>query len=177
MRNRSWTQPGAGGSDASVADVKGPTTPGRGRRIRRLLVVGAIVGVLVSSLTACETTNANRVEVLNLINQSRAEAGLPALQSNLQLDVKADKWAQQLRNECNLYHSTLSDGVTYDWRKLGENVGHGGDIAQIHAAYLNSPGHRANIMDPQFNYVGTAAVVGTCNGSTRVYTVQVFMKL
>ena len=70
----------------------------------------------------------------------------------------------------------MADGAPSNWRKLGENVGEGADIASVHTAYLNSPGHRANIMDPAFTQIGTAAVWGNCNGWRRVYTVQVFMK-
>ncbi len=60
--------------------------------------------------------------------------------------------------------------------QLGENVGMGGSIDQIHVAYMNSPGHRANILDPAFNQIGTAAVWGTCNGMRTLFTVHVFMK-
>ena len=52
----------------------------------------------------------------------------------------------------------------------------GGSISQIHTAYMNSPGHRANILDPAYNQVGTAAVWGNCNGMRTLFTVQVFMK-
>jgi uncharacterized protein YkwD len=69
----------------------------------------------------------------------------------------------------------LSDGAPSTWLKLGENVGYGGTIAAIHEAYLNSPGHRANIMDPTFTEIGAAAVWGDCEGQHRVFTVQEFM--
>ena len=55
-------------------------------------------------------------------------------------------------------------------------MGYGGNIQAVHTAYLNSPGHRANIMDPAYNQVGTAAIWGDCDGGRRVFTVQVFMK-
>jgi len=124
----------------------------------------------------CESTAADRGEVLLLLNRSRAAAGLRPLSENVQLDVKADAWARRLRGECRLYHSRLADGAPATWRKLGENVGQGATIVQVHDAYLASPGHRANIMDPAFTSAGTAAVWGQCNGFRRVFTVQVFMK-
>ncbi len=127
-------------------------------------------------LASCESTDAERAEVLALINSSRASAGLAPLADSMTLDIKADAWAQKLRDECRLSHSTLSNGAPSNWKKLGENVGYGGSIGQVHSAYLNSSGHRANIMDPSFNEAGTAAVWGTCNGQQRVFTVQVFMK-
>jgi uncharacterized protein YkwD len=134
------------------------------------------VGLLSGALTSCETTPADRASVRDLVNTSRAQAGLPPLRENAKLNVKADAWAQTLRDQCRIWHSSLADGAPPDWQKLGENVGMGGDIGQIHVAYLNSPGHRANILDPSYNQIGTGAVWGECRGFRTVFTVQVFMK-
>jgi uncharacterized protein YkwD len=151
------------------------SSTGQRRRLRRI-ACGLVGALLVITLAGCESTQQDREHVLDDINQSRSESGLPALRENYVLDVKADNWAQHLRNVCALSHSTLSDGAPPSWRKLGENVGYGGDIDQVHTAYLNSPGHRANILDPGFTQVGTAAVWGTCDGMRRVFTVQEFMQ-
>ena len=111
------------------------------------------------------------------INASRAASGLPRLRENFTLDKKADDWAKHLRDVCDLSHSRLSDGAPNEWVKLGENVGYGGSIDQVHEAYMNSPGHRANILDPSYQSVGSAAVWGDCpDGTHRVFTVQEFMK-
>ena len=141
-------------------------------------VVVALLGVLALSgaLTGCESTKADVDGVRWAINNSRAQAGLPALRENVKLDIKADGWARTLRDACRIWHSNLADGAPTEWRKLGENVGMGGSIGQIHTAYMNSPGHRANILDPAYNQVGTAAVWGNCNGMRTLFTVQVFMK-
>jgi uncharacterized protein YkwD len=143
--------------------------------LKRILGLAMMV-LAVAGATACETTREDRNEVISLINQSRAAAGIGALRENGALNNKADAWAQHLRDICSLEHSRLADGAPPEWLKLGENVGFGGTIAQVHEAYLNSPGHKANIMDRSFNYVGAAAVWGTCDGHRRVFTVQVFMK-
>ncbi len=126
--------------------------------------------------TACESTPEDRNEVIAAVNASRAKAGLAPLRENVTLDRKADAWAQGLRDVCKLSHSKLSDGAPKEWMKLGENVGYGGTIAQVHEAYMNSPGHRANILDPSFTSIGAAAVWGNCpDGTRRVFTVQEFM--
>ena len=142
---------------------------------RRALGALALLVVLGAS-TACESTEAERNQVIDLVNRSRAQNGLPPLKENVQLSIKADKWAQKLRDVCDLSHSRLADGAPDEWMKLGENVGYGGTIVQVHDAYLNSPGHRANVLDASFNSMGAAAVWGMCDGQYRVFTVQVFMK-
>jgi uncharacterized protein YkwD len=124
---------------------------------------------------ACESTQADLDAVRAELNAARAAAGLPQLTEHPVLDVKADGWAQRLRDACRLSHSRLADGAPPHWQKLGENVGMGNDIHQIQVAYMNSPGHRANILDPAYTRVGTAAVWGTCNGRRTVFTVQEFM--
>jgi len=139
-------------------------------------VLFAIVMSVFGFTTGCESLDADRDQVIDLVNESRAAVGLKGVRENPVLDLKADRWAQRLRDRCHLEHSKLSDGAPREWEKLGENVGYGGSIGQIHDAYLNSPGHRANILDPAFSSVGAAAVWGTCHGQRRMFTVQVFMK-
>jgi uncharacterized protein YkwD len=154
------------------------TNSPHGGTLRRTRVMIALAGLfLLGTLTAaCESTPADRTAVIDLVNQSRANAGLRPLRENVTLDRKADAWAQRLRDVCDLSHSKLSDGAPSDWMKLGENVGYGGTIEQVHVAYMNSPGHRANILDPSFTSMGAAAVWGNCpDGSRRVFTVQEFM--
>jgi uncharacterized protein YkwD len=56
---------------------------------------------------------------------------------------------------------------------LGENVGSGPSVEAIQAAFMNSPGHRANILNPEFNWAGAGVAVA---GNGTVYVVQVFGK-
>ena len=154
----------------------GTRAPRRGRRAVTLLAALAAVLMLSGVLTSCETTDADRGEVVSLINITRSQNGLAPLAENVELNVKADAWAARLRDECRIFHSRLADGAPPSWQKLGENVGRGGTIYQVHGAYLGSAGHRRNILDPAFNQVGAGAVWGNCNGYRMVFTVQVFMK-
>lgn len=149
--------------------------PGRRSPVRAAGAIIALV-VLIGAAAGCESTDQERNAVVSLVNRTRAENGLRQVTPNVTLDIKADAWAQKLRDACSLSHSNLKDGAPKQWLKLGENVGYGGTIAQIHEAYLNSPGHRANILDPAYTSMGAAAVWGDCDGQHRVFTVQVFMK-
>jgi len=58
------------------------------------------------------------------------------------------------------------------WCSLGENVGYGPSVAAIEDAYMNSSGHRANILSTKWNGAG----VGYATNGKRVFTVQVFIK-
>ncbi len=164
------------GRENSKSEVAARSTAPRRRRLAG--VVGALITVSVQSgvMTSCETTAADRAAVVNAINHSRAQAGLRGLREHPDLNAKASAWASHMRDRCAISHSRLADGAPAGWRKLGENVGRGGSIGAVHNAYMNSPGHRANVLDSSFNYVGAGAVWGTCNGRRTVFTVHVFMK-
>lgn len=151
------------------------TLRARLRRTEKTLLALLAVLLIGGVLGSCESVKGELDAVRDAVNQSRAQAGLPPLQENLVLDVKADRWAQGMRSQCRIWHSRLADGAPPSWKKLGENVGMGGSISQIHDAYMRSPGHRANVLDPSFTEIGTAAVWGECNGHRRVFTVHVFM--
>jgi uncharacterized protein YkwD len=141
------------------------------------VVVASLAALLLGgTLTACESTAAERDAVRQAVNESRAAAGLPGLRENVTLSVKADRWAQTMRDQCRIWHSNLADGAPAGWRKLGENVGMGANIGQIHVAYMNSPGHRANVLDRAFTEIGTAAVWGDCPRGRTLFTVHVFMR-
>lgn len=173
------TVPTASGTDDDRGGSR--TTARRGPKL--LATIAALLAVVLGAgmLTSCESLPQERAAVIGAVNASRIAAGLRPLKENLTLDLKAERWAQHMRDVCAISHSTLRDGVPSNWRKLGENVGRGGSISAIHIAYMNSPGHRKNILDPAFNQMGAAAIWGTCPNSSgtpvrTLFTIHVFMK-
>ena len=113
---------------------------------------------------------------LCLLNGERADRGLPALAANPQLGAAAAAYAQDLVAGSYFSHtgrdgSTLLDrirGTGYvpadrPWR-LGENLAWGTGVlaapGAIIRAWMNSPGHRENILDPGFREIGIGIVPG-----------------
>ena len=92
-------------------------------------------------------------------NAARAAAGLPALQRNAQLDAVAQAWAQHMAATNVLAHNPGLQGQVSDWSVLGENVGRAGDIPSVQRAFMNSPEHRANILDSRYTQMGVGAAV------------------
>ena len=147
-----------------------PETPQATRRpagVAKLVVMAAIFALLLSS---CFTSQQNAVA--KYVNNSRSSHSVPKVKQNRQLTNKAQSWAEYLSRIGRLNHSSLSKGITQKWKALGENVGYGSSIKRVHNSYMNSSGHRANILAGKFNYIGT----GWAKKNGRVYTVQVFMK-
>ena len=148
-----------------------PTTTNRRRSSRtRLVWLAALAAVALMALGACSPEQDRATE---LVNQSRNSVGLPSLEVNIDLYLKAQGWSDQMANAQRLYHSNLADGNGYNWARLGENVGYGYSLEQVHSAFMNSAGHRANILDGGFNRIGIG-VTRTPDG--RYWVVQEFMQ-
>ncbi len=119
-------------------------------------------------LSACPT---QQWQAVSLVNRDRAGAGLPGLDVDMPLNQKAQAWANYLADSKGLAHSDLADGPTPGWSRLGENVGYGASLEQVQDAFMNSPYHRGNILDPSYNSVGTGVAF---DEDGMVYVVQVF---
>jgi hypothetical protein len=141
----------------------------------RKFVFGLILALGVSMFPAGAhaDTVSDEASFVAKINDLRASKGLPALQVNDNLVAKARGWAAGMAAAGRIWHSTLSDGIAADWQKLGENVGMGGSVDGLHAAFVASPHHYENLVDPDFTYVGIGIAV---NGGT-IYVAEEFMKL
>lgn len=107
------------------------------------------------------------------INALRASHGLAPLATSGELTAKARGWADTMAGAGRIWHSNLPDGVSSDWQKLGENVGMGPSVAALMDAFIASPKHYQNLVDPGFRYIG----VGVVNAGGTLYVSQVFMAL
>lgn len=110
---------------------------------------------------AASSVSAYAQQVVNLVNAERAKAGL----SPLQLDLKVTQAAQVRAKEIKTSFShTRPDGrscfTTLDeagaaYRGAGENIAIGQKTPeQVMNDWMNSPGHKANILNPNFKYIG-----------------------
>ncbi|HWJ98404.1 MAG TPA: CAP domain-containing protein [Acidimicrobiales bacterium] len=137
---------------------------------KRRQIVLATVLCAMALLTGC--LRSTQSQVLNELNADRSANKLRTLPTQADAQAKAQAWAEKLARENTLYHSTLSQGIKVKWCSLGENVGYGPSVPAIEDAYMNSSGHRANILSSKWNGVG----VGYATNGQRVFTVQVFIK-
>jgi uncharacterized protein YkwD len=93
------------------------------------------------------------------INELRLSQGLNPLIVDANLTGIADDWAKTMAQSDSIFHRTdLRSGVTGNWRRLGENVGVGPDVQQLMDAFIASPGHYKNLVDPTFTAVGVGTV-------------------
>ena len=94
------------------------------------------------------------------VNALRANNGLPAFIVDTEIRAVAMAWTVNMADAGGISHNpNLAKEITASWRKLGENVGTGGDAASVEVAFENSPGHRRNLLDPEFTHMALTVVV------------------
>jgi uncharacterized protein YkwD len=154
-----------------------PARPARNARRTLAAVLTAlslVVAALVTGAATAGPAGANSVEdtFTAKLNYARASRGIPRLATRSTLVNVARAQANRMASRNTLYHNpNLTTDVT-NWRYVGENVGYGPDALTVHVAFMNSPGHRANILDRDYTEVGIGAVV--VDG--RVWVAEVFRR-
>lgn len=135
-------------------------------------VLAASLG-LVLWLLAPAAAASDSGTIASLANDARSDQGLTRLVRAPALDEVAAGWARQLRRNGSLSHNpAVGDQIPSGWRAWGENVASGqSDGASMHAAWMGSSGHRANILG-DYTHVGVAFLR---DGST-TWGVQVFAR-
>jgi len=104
-------------------------------------------------------------EVVNLVNQERAKAGLQPLKTDSALAGMAMDKAKDMYNKNYFDHTSPTYGSPFDmmnqygitYRSAGENIAKGQrSPEEVMNAWMNSPGHRQNILNSSYNLIGVA---------------------
>jgi uncharacterized protein YkwD len=138
----------------------------------RLPLVAALVVVActVPATAAQAATSAGEADtVVALVNQERAEAGCSPVTVDRRLATAAQEHSQDQADMGRMTH-TGSDGSSvgqrvteagYTWRKVGENVASGTTSPErAMQLWMNSDGHRKNILNCAFKNIGVGVVDG-----------------
>lgn len=137
--------------------------------------VAFLPGVAAPALAQATDPAGAEAEFVNRINELRRSKGLGTLTVHDELVHVARGWAAKMAEADEISHNPdLADSVSADWQKLGENVGVGMTVAKLHDAFVRSPAHYRNLVDPDFTHIGVAVVLGR-DGA--IFTTHQFMKL
>ena len=134
--------------------------------------------------TSSDISAPSAARIVVLTNAERTSTGLPALGENTLLDRAALSKARDMIAKQYFEHisptgqsaSDLTVAEGYEFFMIGENLAMGGfESAQILVdAWMASPGHRTNILNPKYREMGAAAVYGTFEGRRVLFAVQIF---
>ena len=107
-------------------------------------------------------------EMLQLVNDERVQRGLPALKADPELTAVARAHAKDMFARGYFAHFTPEGKSPFDRMKdanvqfltAGENLALAHSLSIAHNGLMNSPGHRANILNPSFGRVGIGILDG-----------------
>jgi uncharacterized protein YkwD len=160
---------GHGGSKGDGSLTKGATST---------TVASTPTAPVATAVTA--TTSTEEALALNLLNADRSKHGLRPLKHNSQLATLGQKYAKDMIQRKFFAH-TNPDGLSpFDRMKkagiaygyAGENLAINTNVNTAENAFMNSSGHRANILSPNYTDVGIG-VAHDARGSA--YVVQEFI--
>jgi uncharacterized protein YkwD len=124
-----------------------------------------------------------RVEMLARVNDARRKAGVAPLKPNAALDRAAQRHAEDMLGRRYFAHES-PEGKTvreraraagYNWRTIGENVAENQfSVDEVMDTWLRSPGHRRNILNPDFKELGIGLARGRSGSAYRVLWAQAF---
>jgi uncharacterized protein YkwD len=120
--------------------------------------------------------------LLTAINSARAAAGVPALRASVTL-TDAATWQSEALARAGYLDHTSPDGSTLIERlsrvrwhgtAAGEDLAVAPRPSDAVAMWLQSPGHRENLLSPLFRKVGLGVARGSWNGRTALYVTADF---
>lgn len=133
-----------------------------------------------NSNTNTANLTADELEVFNLINSQRTKNGLSALKIDSEVQNVARIKAQDMVANNYFDHNSPTYGSPFNmlnsfkvsYKTAGENIAGNSSNQAAVTAWMNSQGHKANILSSSFNYTGIGVVNGSKYG--KIY-VQMFI--
>ncbi|MDE6745654.1 MAG: secretion protein, partial [Oscillospiraceae bacterium] len=119
--------------------------------------------------TSSSTVSDYEKKVVELVNEIRAEYGLSALKLNTELSSVARAKSQDMKDKNYFSHTSPTYGSPFDmmktfgisYRTAGENIAMGYSTPEkVVDAWMNSEGHRANILNSSYKEIGVGYVSG-----------------
>ena len=134
------------------------------------------------NIPAADPLQTYEKEVIRLINVERTKRGLSALSTNWQLSRVARYKSQDMINKNYFSHTSPTYGSPFNMMEsfglkfsaAAENIAYGQRTPQeVVTAWMNSPGHRANILSAAYTQTGVGAAK---KADGTLYWTQMFMK-
>jgi hypothetical protein len=130
-----------------------------GRRL--LLVFGMATGLVVvgAGLARAATPDpASESAFVTRSQNERTTRGLSTLSIASDLIAIARQHSADMASQHRIYDDPNMHNEVQNWQAMGDNVGAGPSVDAVHQAFMNSPGHRANILNPVFTDIGVGVV-------------------
>lgn len=140
----------------------------------------AVIGTAAAITPVAPATSPQAAEVVRLTNEARAAKGLEPVTLDPRLVAAAVGHSRQMAAKQQMAHEGIGNGtprerilaVSPTAARTAENVAVGqASAAEVMQGWMDSPGHRKNILDPKLRSIGVEVVTGS---DGRPYWTQVF---
>jgi uncharacterized protein YkwD len=121
------------------------------------IVFAALIPVTSATSAICWNYTDKERSFAKKINGSRGNHHVGRLQLDPQLSRVASKQTNSMIDKNELYHTPNLGSRVTRWRMLAENVGYGNTVRSLHKMFMKSSGHKHNILNGQYEYVGISA--------------------
>ena len=135
------------------------------RALGRLVVTAALAlaagatTAAVAPASAFASSYGLEAQFVADLNAARQANGMAPYAVAYDLTAVARGHSANMAAQQSLYHNPGLTSQVQNWQAVGENVGEGPSVSDIHTAFMNSPEHRANILDHDFTQVGVGVSV------------------
>lgn len=138
-----------------------------------ILAMVTMFAILIAASPPADAASTMEQQFIDLINQERTSRGLSPVKEYWDLTDDARIHSYDMLTDGQIYHTSNLAGVTSSgWEALAENVGAGPTVSSLHTAFMNSSGHRTNILG-NYNYVGIG-IAKSSNG--QLWVTEIFMR-
>ncbi|MBE3101089.1 MAG: hypothetical protein IMZ47_02325 [Firmicutes bacterium] len=112
--------------------------------------------------------SADEQQMIQLVNQERQKVGVAPLKIDVELSRVARIKSTDMRDKNYFSHTSPTYGSPFEmmknfgitYRTAGENIAKHSSVIGAHTGFMNSDGHRANILNPSFTHIGIGIVDG-----------------
>jgi len=121
--------------------------------------------------------------LFKLINKERGKKNIPPLKRSCRLDEVARRYSREMSETKAVKHVSAKSGDPGDRARtanipfaiLTENLAMAPDVLLAHHGFMNSPNHKANILDQRVSYMGVGVRIMHKPNESTLYVTQMFM--
>jgi uncharacterized protein YkwD len=134
-------------------------------RLTRMVVIALAGSLAIMSLPSagastesCWKSRSKEKSMAKKINKARSKNGEHKLGLDPELSLVARRNSRRMAKKEVLVHTSNLGGKVTHWKLLGENIGYGVSVNQLHSMFMNSEVHKDNILNEPFRHIGVGVV-------------------
>jgi hypothetical protein len=120
---------------------------------------GTALTIVAPTAAFADSTYSMEAQFIAKVNAARQANGQAPYAVMSDLTSIARGHSANMASQQSLYHNPSLTTQVPNWQAVGENVGEGPDVTDIATAFMQSPEHRANILDHDFTQIGVGVSV------------------